>query len=131
MHAAANLLYHGNQGELQIVDARGAPRFLGKVDEPRAGVRKGNIKNSINVPFNLLVAENGTMKSENDLKQVFLDAGINLNPGEPIINTCGSGVTACVVDLGLKLSGVDQHKSRVYDGSWTEYGSVDEPNFDE
>ena len=67
MHAAAKLLFHGNQGELQILDARGAPRYLGKVDEPRAGVRKGHIKNSINVPFNLLVSEIGTMKSLNEL----------------------------------------------------------------
>ena len=56
---------------------------------------------------------------------------MNLNPGEPIINSCGSGVTACVVDLGLKLSGLNPEMSRVYDGSWTEYGGVEEPNFDE
>lgn len=53
-----------------------------------------------------------------------------MNPNKPIINTCGSGVTACVVDLALKLAGVSQDFSRVYDGSWAEYGSIAEPNFD-
>ena len=83
------------------------------------------------MPFNLLVSEDGKMKSEAELIQVFEQAGVKLNPGEPIINTCGSGVTACVVDLGLKLSGVSPDSTRVYDGSRTAYGGVDEPNFDE
>ena len=67
MHAAAKLLYNGNQGDLQIVDARGAARFEGKAAEPRPGVRSGHIKNSINVPFNTLLTENGTFKSENGM----------------------------------------------------------------
>ena len=129
MHSAAKELYNGTQGELQVLDARAPARFNGEAKEPRAGVRSGSIKNSINVPFNIL-QENGCMKGEEDLKKAFSDQGVNLNASVPIINTCGSGVTACIVDLGLKLAGVDRSMSRIYDGSWSEYGSVEEPKFD-
>tara|TARA_B110000285_G_C14961782_1_gene532054 strand:- start:115 stop:357 length:243 start_codon:yes stop_codon:yes gene_type:complete len=78
-----------------------------------------------------LVSEDGTMKSEADLIAIFEQKGVNLNPGQPIINSCAIGIGACIVDLGLKLSGVPEDKSRFYDGSWSEYGSVEQPNFDQ
>jgi len=101
------------------VDARGAQRFNGEVPEPRKGVRSGHITGSKNLPFTELLNENGTLKSDKELAQVFKAKGIDTTL--PIINTCGSGVTACIVDLGLKIMGAE--KSRIYDGSWTEYVS--------
>ena len=64
------------------------------------------------------------MKSDEELTQIFKDIGVDLS--KPIINTCGSGVTACVVELGLNIIG---KPSKVYDGSWSEYGSIPEPEF--
>jgi thiosulfate/3-mercaptopyruvate sulfurtransferase len=55
--------------------------------------------------------------------------GLNVNYDSEIINTCGSGVTACAIDLALRLNGAKDIK--LYDGSWSEYGAFDEPNFDE
>jgi len=80
-------------------------------------VRSGHITGSKNLPFTELLNENGTLKSDKELANIFLAKGIDTTL--PIINTCGSGVTACIVDLGLKVLGAE--KSKVYDGSWTEY----------
>ena len=65
MHTIAQALYSNPDGPQQVIDARGAMRFNGEVAEPRPGVRSGSIKNSINVPFNILVnGQDGTFKSE-------------------------------------------------------------------
>ena len=128
IHQIALKLMQGEECP-QVLDARGGDRFLGKVPEARAGVRSGNITNSINVPFNTLVnPEDGSMRSKEELVKIFADKGISLD--KPIVNTCGSGVTACVVDLGLKLAGFQNpENSQIYDGSWAEYGSVEEPEY--
>mgnify|MGYP000151935368 FL=1 len=102
----------------QIVDARAAPRFRGEVEEPRPGLRRGRIPGSINVPFAAVVAPDGRMKSEDELKAVFDRAGVDLS--KPIINTCGSGVTAAILALAQSLVGHDD--AAVYDGSWSEWG---------
>ena len=102
----------------QIVDARAAPRFRGEVEEPRPGLRRGRIPGSINVPFANVIASDGRMKSEDELKAVFDKAGVDLN--KPIINTCGSGVTAAILALAQSLAGHDD--AAVYDGSWSEWG---------
>lgn len=108
----------GGQGE-QIVDARPAGRFKGVDPEPRAGLRSGHIPGSFNVPFtDLLVPDSGEMLPEKVLRQRFLDAGLELT--RPISSSCGSGVTACVLALGLFLLGRDD--VAVYDGSWSEWG---------
>jgi len=102
----------------QIVDARAAPRFRGEVEEPRPGLRRGRIPGSINVPFATVVAPDGRMKSEDELKAVFDKAGVDLS--KPIVNTCGSGVTAAILALAQSLAGHDD--AAVYDGSWSEWG---------
>jgi len=99
MHNAASDLYHQKDGAIQVVDARSGERFNGTVAEPRPECRSGSIKNSLNVPFNLLVnSETGMMKSDEEIRAVFEKQGVNMD--KPIINTCGSGVTACVLELG-------------------------------
>jgi thiosulfate/3-mercaptopyruvate sulfurtransferase len=102
----------------QIVDARAAPRFRGEVEEPRPGLRRGRIPGSINVPFATVVAPDGRMNSEDELKAVFDKAGVDLS--KPIVNTCGSGVTAAILALAQSLAGHDD--AAVYDGSWSEWG---------
>lgn len=84
-------------------------------------MRSGHITGSKNVPFtDLLDGESGCLKSDKELSKIFLAKGIDTTL--PTINSCGSGVTACVIDLSLRILGAE--KSSVYDGSWTEYVSL-------
>lgn len=107
-------------GSPQIVDARAPERFTGSVPEPREGLRSGRIPGSRNVFFKTLLNEDGTMKEPEALKAAFLAGGVDLD--KPVITTCGSGITACVLALALERIGKTDHA--VYDGSWTEWGSV-------
>lgn len=103
----------------QVIDARAAPRFAGAVPEPRAGLRSGHIPGSLNVFFKDVLMPDGQLKSANDLRSVFERAGVNISA--PIITTCGSGVTAAVLDLALSIIGSDQ--KQLYDGSWSDWGA--------
>lgn len=102
----------------QVVDARSAPRFRGEVEEPRPGLRRGRIPTSLNVHYADVIAADGRLKSADELKAVFAKAGVDLT--KPIINTCGSGVTAAILALAQSVAGHDD--SAVYDGSWSEWG---------
>jgi thiosulfate/3-mercaptopyruvate sulfurtransferase len=103
----------------QVVDARSAERFQGKVAEPRPNVRSGHIPHSMNLPFGELFNTNGTYKTGDDLKAAFDKIGLDFS--RPVITTCGSGVTAACIAFGLHLLG---HKQvSLYDGSWSEWGA--------
>lgn len=102
-----------------IADARSAERFTGAVPEPRADVRSGSIPGSVNMPFGSLV-EGGAFKPLPTLKVLFEAQGVHND--RPVVTTCGSGVTAAVLFLALNLLGYDN--VRLYDGSWTEWGTV-------
>ena len=102
----------------KIIDARSSDRFNCTEPEPRAGLRMGTIPNSVNLPFTDLL-ENGVLKSKKDLAKAFYMVA---EQDDPIIFSCGSGITACVLALGAEISGYKN--SSVYDGSWTEYGSL-------
>lgn len=103
----------------QIVDARSAGRFNGTAPEPRPGLRSGHMPGSLNVPYGDVLAANGHFKSEADIRAVFEKAGVDLS--KPIINSCGSGVTAAILALAQSIAGHDG--AAVYDGSWTEWGA--------
>ena len=115
-----NILTNLGSSEYQIVDARSKNRFLGLEPEPRTGMRCGHIPCSINFPFDkLLNSSNKTLLSPNNIHKKFVAAGINLQ--KPVITTCGSGVTACILVLAFELIG--KTDVAVYDGSWAEWGS--------
>lgn len=105
-------------GDHTIVDARSAGRFRGEEPEPRPGLRPGHIPGSVNVPFGTLLNPDGTMKDTETLRMVFVDSGADLH--KPVITTCGSGVSAAVLNLALERIGKRDHA--LYDGSWAEWG---------
>jgi thiosulfate/3-mercaptopyruvate sulfurtransferase len=100
----------------QILDARSAGRFAGASPEPRAGIASGHMPGAINLPFTEL-AEDGRLKPAATLREIFLSKGIDIE--QPVTTTCGSGVTAAVLALGLEIAG--SKNVRLYDGSWAEY----------
>jgi thiosulfate/3-mercaptopyruvate sulfurtransferase len=100
----------------QIVDARSAARFNGTAPEPRPGLSSGHMPGATSVPFTDLV-EDGRLKPAEKLRDLFLAKQIDLN--QPITTTCGSGVTAAVIALGLEVAGAKNVS--LYDGSWAEY----------
>ncbi len=106
-------------GSHQIVDARSPGRFAGTEPEVRQGLRSGHIPGSKNVHYTTLLNADGTMKDETALREIFVAAGVDLD--EPVITTCGSGVTAAILSLALERIGHRNHA--VYDGSWTEWGA--------
>ena len=102
----------------QVVDARSAGRFAGREPEPRAGLRSGHMPGAFSLPFTEIV-ENGRLASPERIAQAFKKAGVD--PDKPVITSCGSGVTAAILTLGLETLG--KKPARVYDGSWSEWGS--------
>jgi len=106
-------------GETQILDARGTGRFDGTEVEPRAGIQSGHMPGAMNLPYDKLLNEDGTLRSSSQLQDLFCDAGIDLSL--PVVTTCGSGVSATLLLLGLVTIG--HEANMLYDGSWSEWGS--------
>ena len=102
-----------------ILDARGKARFEGSEADPRPNVGTGHIPGSKNLPFASLYREDGTLKSEAELREAF-DA-LRVDPQAPFIASCGSGVTAnSIIFAAHRLGG---RRGKLYDGSWSEWGA--------
>jgi thiosulfate/3-mercaptopyruvate sulfurtransferase len=101
-----------------VLDARAAGRFVATAPEPRAGMRGGHIPASRNLPYTDLLAADQTFLARVALRERFAAAGVD--GSRPVVTSCGTGVTACILTLGLTLAGLPE--GAVYDGSWTEWG---------
>jgi thiosulfate/3-mercaptopyruvate sulfurtransferase len=106
----------------QVLDARSRGRFSGTEPEPRAGLRSGHIPGSLNLPYDELYQKDGTLLPPDALRRRFTAAGLDLD--KPVVTSCGSGITASVLALGLFAAG--RPDVAVYDGSWTEWGGRDD-----
>lgn len=109
-----------NNTEELVIDARAENRFKGLTEEPRKGLRSGHIPGSLNLPFTDLL-DNGKMNDLASIKKIMYSM---LPENKNVTFSCGSGITACVLALGATLSGYKDIS--VYDGSWTEWGSIPE-----
>lgn len=103
----------------QLVDARSPGRFDASEPEPRPGLRGGHIPGSLNLPYQRLVHEDGTLARPDELRGLFEAAGVDLS--RPIVTSCGSGVSAAVLNLALARLGIAD--TALYDGSWVEWAS--------
>jgi thiosulfate/3-mercaptopyruvate sulfurtransferase len=99
----------------QVVDARDAARFAGE----DGNGSKGHLPGAVNVHFARLFSEDGTYRSPGQIASIFAAAGIELDG--PVVTSCNSGMTACVLAFGLHIAGKED--VAVYDGSWLEWGS--------
>lgn len=114
------VLDHISNKDALVVDARANDRFQGLVEEPRKGLRSGHIPGSVNLPYTDLLKDE-KMLEPLALKALFTE---RLPEHKNLVFSCGSGITACVLALGAELAGFTN--SSVYDGSWTEWGSIPE-----
>ncbi|WP_131117502.1 3-mercaptopyruvate sulfurtransferase [Lichenihabitans psoromatis] len=110
-----------DDGSALVVDARPGERFRAEVSEPRPGLRSGHMPGSSNLPFDKLVV-NGRLQTPEVLQDLFDETGVE--PSEPVIATCGSGLSAAIVALALESAGHDG--ARIYDASWAEWGARDD-----
>ncbi len=113
---------NGLKAELQstvVLDARPAARFYAQAPEPRAGLRSGHMPGAQSLPSAALIRD-GALKPVAELRDIFDGRGVA--SGKPVVTTCGSGVTAAIISIGLEEAGYTG--ARLYDGSWAEWGQA-------
>jgi thiosulfate/3-mercaptopyruvate sulfurtransferase len=119
VRSKADMLANLAHPTAQVLDARSADRVFGSGIDPVHGGPNGRIPGALNLPFTAVLNPDGTYKAPAELRAAFTGAGIDLS--QPIIATCGSGVTASVLLFALHLIGVDS--AALYDGSWSEWSA--------
>ena len=105
--------------EAAVVDARPAPRFRGEAPEPRPGIPSGHMPGATNLPYDRIVGSDGRIVAPEAVRKEFAAAGVDL--AQPIVTSCGSGVTAALLLFALATAGKDD--VTLYDGSWAEWAS--------
>lgn len=108
-------------GTEQLLDARSPQRFSGELGEPRPCQRLGHIPGSVNVYFKDFLEFDGSLKPLDEVRRLLAESPVDLN--RPIVTTCGSGVTAAVMNLIFEEIGVTG--TAMYDGSWSAWGCED------
>ena len=120
VRAAADIRTVLSGGGAQIADARPGARFRGEAPEPREDLKSGHMPGALSLPASDLYAPDGTMLGAAELSAKLAAAGID--PERPLISSCGSGITACMIALAMARLG--RWGTAVYDGSWAEWGAL-------
>ncbi|WP_428390657.1 sulfurtransferase [Lichenicoccus sp.] len=102
-----------------VIDARSRARFDGRAPEPRPGLPGGHIPGSASLPFTDLQDADKRLLPPEALRARFNEAGID--GSLDVVTSCGSGLTASVLSLGLCVAGLPP--GAMFDGSWTEWAS--------
>jgi len=117
--SASQILENISKKEAIVLDARSEGRFCGQIPETRENLKSGHIPSSVNLPF-LEVLDNGMYLPKEEIKTIFHKLEIT---NKPLIYTCGSGLTACILILAAEL--ISEKNNYLYDGSWTEWGQLE------
>mgnify|MGYP000506204579 CR=1 FL=1 len=126
MEEMQRLIGLGDEADAIWVDVRAPNRFLGQVEEPRPGMRLGHMPGAKNIFFKDLLDPDNVLqfKPKEELERIISEGGVDLSTKKRIIVSCGSGATACALIAALDLCGKSPDQCYVYDGSWSEWGSV-------
>jgi thiosulfate/3-mercaptopyruvate sulfurtransferase len=113
-------------GRKNLIDVRSPDEFSGKLLAPahlpqEQSQRAGHIASAVNVPWSKAARDDGTFRSDDELRQLYADAGVDL--GKNTIAYCRIGERSAHTWFALHEL-LDQENVKNYDGSWTEYGSL-------